>query len=124
MIDARDIAARNAALVKLLGEKHGIKARDLRQAGARAGRRLPKRLRAQIAVLVEAEQLAAAPKLAKRVDLRAVDAAEKALELHLKAIDPKERRRAKILGLAGTIAAQILIILTVFVWWLWWQSYI
>jgi hypothetical protein len=124
MMDAHDIAARNAALVKLLGEKYGVRGRNLRQAGARAGRRLPKRLRAHVAVLAEAEQFAAVPKLAKRVDLKAVDLANSALVAHLDAIDVKDRRRGKVLGVLGIISAQILIVAAVFVWWLWWRDYI
>jgi hypothetical protein len=124
MMDARDMAACNAALVKLLAEKHDVKAHDLGKALRQTGRRLPKRLRAQAAVLVEAERMAWVPKLARRVDLRAVDGAEKALTAHLRAIDVKERRFGFVLGLAGIIAAQVLFVVAAFVVWLWWRGYI
>jgi hypothetical protein len=124
MIDASDMVARNAALVRLLGEKYGVKALCLDQAIRRAGRRLPKRLRAQAAVLIEAERMAQVPKLVRRVDVPAVEGAEKALTAHLNAIDVKDRRMGVALGLAGTVVAQVLLVAGAFVAWLWWRGYI
>lgn len=124
MIDARDIVARNAALTQLMADRHGGRAPTLAKAVARAGRRLPKSARAQAAVLVEAERMAQVPKLARRVDAAAVARAEKDLTAHLAAIDVKERRTSFWLGLAGVIAAQVLVIVTAFLVWMWWRGYI
>jgi hypothetical protein len=124
MIDARDMAARNAALTQLLAEKHGGRARSLAAAVRRAGRRLPKSARAQAAVLIEAERLATIPKLARRIDEAAVKRADKELTAHLSAIDVTERRKSFWLGLAGVIAAQVLVVATAFVVWMWWRGYV
>jgi hypothetical protein len=110
--------------MRLLGEKHGVKGRDLAQVVRRTGRRLPKGLRAQAAVLIEAEKLAAIPKLSRRIDAAAVGRAEQVLKAHLELIDVKERRKGRALSLAGTIAAQVLLISAAFITWLWWRDYI
>lgn len=124
MIDAKETVARNAGLKRLLGEKYGVRGRDLAQSVRRTGRRLPKGIRAQAAILIEAERLATIPKLARRIDSAAVKRAERALKMHLEAIDAKDRRRGRMLALAATIAAQVLLISAVFITWLWWRGYI
>lgn len=124
MMDAADMAARNVALVKLLNEKHGGRAHDLGRAVKRAGHLLPRRLRKQAMILVDAERKAAIPKLARQINMRTVEGAYLSIEEHLRAIDVADQRRGRWLGLAGTIAAQVLVVGAAFVFWLWWRDYI
>lgn len=124
MKEAQDIARGNARLVRLLRKKLGVRARDLRQGVHRAGRRLPRRVRAQGALLAEAERMGEVPKLARQVDWRAVRDAHQVLERHLTDIDVMDRRKGIALGLAGTIAAQLLVVTACFIIWLWWRGYV
>lgn len=63
----------------------------------RAGRKLPRHLKAEARAIAEAEALAAHPKLAYRVDARRLKKAERKLRAFLEKQDPKAERRAEIL---------------------------
>jgi len=102
----------------------GVKSRSLQQALRRAGRRLPKRLRTQGALIVETGKLAQNPKLARQIDETGVNQAFQALTQHLEAVDLKEQRKVRIMGIAGIVSANLLIVTAGFVWWLWWRGYV
>jgi hypothetical protein len=70
---------------------------------ARAGRRLPRHLQAEAKAIVEAEALAAHPKLAHRVDFKRLKRAERKLRQFLDKQDPKAERRAEILDRLAVI---------------------
>ena len=124
MLDHKDISAKSLAIRQQLEAKLGVKSRDLSQALRRAGRRLPRRVRAQAAVLVEAEKRAGHPKLARQMDGGAVREAYAHVTAHLRAIDGADARKGRILGLAGVIAFNLLLIIVAFVIWLWWRGYV
>lgn len=124
MIDDRDMAARCEVLRAQFRDKMGVRSRDLKQAFSRAGRRIPRHLRAQGKLLVEAEQYAAHPKLAKRIDERAVKRAFEAIGAHLKSIDIADQRRGAWLSLAGSIVFNVLAVGIVFLAYLWWRGHI
>ena len=120
MLDHKDISAKSLAIRQQLEAKLGVKSRDLSQALRRAGRRLPRRVRAQAAVLVAAEKRVGHPKLARQMDGGAVREAY----AHVRAIDGADARKGRILGLAGVIAFNLLLIIVAFVIWLWWRGYV
>lgn len=124
MTDRTDIAGKAADLQQQLQEKLGIKGRSLEHALSRAGRRLPRRLRARGQEIVAAQKLAAHPKLAPRIDGAAVSAAYDGLSAHLRQIDVADRRKGKALSLAGSIAFNLLVVGVGFLIWLWWRGYV
>lgn len=124
MMDAKDIAGKVAAVQELLTLKFGIKHARLEKMLARAGRRLPKRVQTQIRTLIAAEQQAGHPKLSRLVDETAVRQAHDAVMAHLREIDVADRRKGKLLGLAGAVVFNLLLVVVAFVGWLWWRGYV
>lgn len=124
MMDATDMAVKSEALRAQLREKLGVRSRDLAQGFKRAGRRLPRYLRADAKLLAEAETYAAHPKLAKRVDDAAVGRAFANIGAHLKTVDVADRRKGFWLGLAGSIVFNLLVICGLFVLYMWWRGHI
>lgn len=124
MIYEADIAVRTEALRGLLREKFGVKARDLQRALARTGRRLPQALHRQAEVLIQAEREAGNSKLALQWDPAQIDQAYEAVALHLRQINVKERRKLRLLRMAGLIVFYLLVILSAFVFWMWRRGYV
>ena len=71
---------------------------------------------------MDAQKLGGNPKLARQMDQTAVTRAFDALTTHLEAIDVAERRKDRLLKLAGLIAFYFLTIVAAFVTWLWWTG--
>jgi len=124
MIYQSDIAVKTEALRDLLREKFGVKARDLRRALARTGRRLPQALHRQAEVLIRAEHEASHPKLALQWDPARIDQAFEAVAAHLRQVDVKEGRKSYLLRMAGLIVFYLLVIVSAFVFWMWWRGYV
>ncbi len=124
MIDAREFVLRDRALARVFEAQMGVKSRSLRQALRRAGRRLPRHLRKQGGVILQAQQLAGNPKLARQINMREVDQAYAAITNHLEAINVADERKGRWLNLAGIVAANFLIVVAAFVLWLWWFDYV
>ena len=124
MIDVRDLTTRTQNLRRAFEAKLGVKSRNLQQALKRAGRRLPRKQRRQGAVLVRAEKLAQNPKLARQIKPEELDQAFDSISAHLGTIDVADRRKGRWLALAGAVAANLLLVIGAFIWWLWWQGYV
>ncbi len=124
MMDAKDIASKVEAIQELLTLKFGVKRQGLEVMLAKAGRRLPRRVQIKARVLVEAQALAGHPKLARQMDKTAVSRAFEDVKAHLKAIDVADRKKGRVLSLAGAIAFNLLVVLVAFVVWLWWRGYV
>ncbi len=124
MLDHKDIATKSLTIRQQLEAKLGVKSRDLSQALQRAGRRLPRRMRMQGAILVDAEKQAGHPKLARQIQDGAVRDAYTQLTAHLREIDAADARKGRILNMAGLIAFNLLFVVGVFVIWLWWRGYV
>lgn len=118
------MTARRETLLALFRNKLGVRAKTLGQAHKKAGRRLPKRLRTQGQTLAQAEVWAVHPKLSRRLDPKAVERAFEDVSAHLSAIDVADRRRGKLLSLAGALAFNLLAVAVLFIVWLWWRAYI
>ena len=119
-----DIAARAEAIRAELRARLGVSGRDLEQALRRAGRLLPRRVRARIAEIVAAQKLAGNPRLERRLDHRRLEQAHRDVSAHLEAIDRADLRRGRLLGLAGQAAFHLIVVAGVFVYWLWWRGYV
>ncbi|MGJ8590887.1 MAG: hypothetical protein ACSHXW_22560, partial [Yoonia sp.] len=72
----------------------------------------------------EAEFFAENPKMARRLDGREVRAAFDSVMTHLRGIDVAEARKDRILGVAGSVAFNLLLVAAVFVGFLWWRGYV
>ncbi|KIN61995.1 hypothetical protein Z946_851 [Sulfitobacter noctilucicola] len=124
MLDAKDITRKVEAVKALLHAKFGIKQRPLSRMILKAGRRLPRRVQKQAQVLVEAERFGAHPKLARQMDGARVSQAYNVCVTYLDGIDVADRRKGRILGIAGAIVFNLLVVVAVFVLWLWWHDYV
>ena len=118
------MAARAEALQAQFRDKMGVRSGDLAQAFKKAGRRLPRHLRAQGKVLVEAEGYSAHPKQANRIDEWAVGQAFDAVAAYLKGIDAADQRRGAWLSLVGSIVFNVLAVGIMFLLYLWFRGHI
>jgi hypothetical protein len=98
----------------------GVHGHDLAAVVRRAGRMVPRRHRAAAGVLVEAERMAANPRLARLVEPARVEAAARELRDWLASVNPRDRRMARIVGVTAGIAFNLLVlagvIVAVLVW--------
>ncbi len=124
MLEPKDIAAKSLAIRQQLEAKLGVKSRNLSQALRRAGRRLPRAVRAQGAILAEAEHRAGHPKIARQSDSAKVQAAYSEITAHLRSIDVTDARKGRVLGLAGLIVFNFLLVVAAFITWMWWRGYV
>jgi hypothetical protein len=108
MTESNDLTHTVADLQGLLAEKLGLRKGGFDARMRRAGRRLPRRIHRDARVIGKAMELGAHPKLRRRIDTAAVAAAHRRMRLHLKAIDPRDRRRGFMLGMLGGLAFNLL----------------
>ncbi len=124
MATQMDIDARAERLRAALETALGVKARSYGAALRKAGRRLPKPVRRQADVVARAHAIDGHPKLRRTIDMDAVARAEADLLAHLKTIDRADQRRGRLLGLAGVIVFNLLVVAALFVSWLVWSGYL
>ena len=110
MSDSTDITRLSADIDTRLEKRFGARRGPLLKRLRKAGGGVPKRLARDAAVIGQAVELDHHPKLRKRVDGPAVQAAHDRIARHLDSIDPKERRKDFWLGLLGSLAFNILAI--------------
>lgn len=106
--------------LKALKSAFGGKPADLRQALARAGRRLPLKARKAGAEIVSAQSLAAHPKLQQQLDQKALDLAFDRLDEGVRSVDVGELRKRWLLGALASAAFNLLllfVLLLVFALW-------
>lgn len=80
----------------------------------RAGRKLPRHLRAEADIIANAELLSQNPKLAYRIDAKRVNKAEKRLKRFLEKQDPRAERMAAFLNWLAAIVFVIFCIALAF----------
>ncbi len=117
---ARDIAA----LKDKLRAKLGVRGADLRTRLRRAGRRLPKSGHQAGVVLTEAERRMPHPKLRIRLDVARIDAALAEINDHLDGIDAKDRRKGALLGMAGGLVFNLMLVVVALIAILRWRGLI
>ncbi len=94
----------------LLHQKLGVRGGGLEAKLARAGRLLPRRIRADASEIIEAEKREGNPRLARQTDPAALARAYKSVETHLQKIDVADRRRGKILSVLASIAFGLIVV--------------
>lgn len=108
----------------LIEERLRIKGRTLETTLARAGRLLPKWAHREGRYLAQASQLMAHPKLRLMIDEAKAVKARDLLVAHLKDIDPKERRKTRVLGVLGVISFNLIIVFAALMAYLLWRGYL
>jgi hypothetical protein len=122
MADDLSIEAIEQEALTALRAKLGIRARSLQKAMHRAGRRLPKEAHRAGDLMIGALSQAAHPKLSRMVDMGAVEQASRTLHMHLDKIDPKERRKDRLLSLLGALAFNVLAVIALVVGLMVWRG--
>ena len=97
-------------LAQLLGDRLGVRGRDLQMRLRRAGRALPRTVRRDLAALAEAARLERHPRLARMLDHDGLDAAYRAALRHLEGIDRRRRRFDRLIGILASNAFNLLVI--------------
>ena len=118
------IAARADRVKSALEKAFGVRGRSLSVAVRRTGRRLPKKVRADVQRIVAAQSAGGHPKHLRQVDSAALERAEIHVLQVLGGIDRADARKARLLGIAGAIAFNILLVLIGFVVWLVWAGHV
>lgn len=124
MIDTKDLNEKSETLKTLLRSKHGARGKSLTARIDHAGRRLPKRVQAQARVIAEAEKMPAHPKLAATLDHARIAKAYDAVQDHLNGVDPKERRKGKLLGWLGGQVFNLMLVSAGLIAVLLWRGYL
>ncbi|MCM2561590.1 hypothetical protein M8756_05220 [Lutimaribacter sp. EGI FJ00015] len=123
-MDSQELARKTAHLNTLLEQKLGLRKGGLAARANRAGRDLPAWVRRNLQQLAEAETMASHPKLARMLDGQALEKAYTAAAAHLADIDPRERRKDRLLGLLGGLAFNMLLFAALVLALLRWQGFI
>lgn len=110
-----DVAEIADKLASEMSQQLRVRAGTLADVAARAGRKLPRHLRAEAQVLIDAQTLAAHPKLSHRVDQKRLKKADRKLRAFLSKQDPRAERRAELLDrLAAIVFVVFVIVLAAF----------
>ncbi|MEB8387284.1 hypothetical protein OO012_08600 [Rhodobacteraceae bacterium KMM 6894] len=107
-----------------LGEKLGVRGRSFAIRLRRAGRALPAHAQKAGRVLIEAQALIDNPRLRRRIDEGQMRAAFRSLHAGLDPIDPKERRKGALLGLAGSMVFNLMLVVAAVIAVLRWRGLI
>lgn len=102
-----DMATR---LEALLEKRMAVGGRGLGAKLRRAGRRLPKGVRRDLSVIVEAVGRSDHPKLARQNDLRRLRAAERRATAFLKSYDLADKRKGALLGMLGGLSFNLILL--------------
>ena len=94
----------------LLAERLRVKGVTLQDRLAKAGRRLPRKVRDAGEALVQASVMAQSPKLLMQVDHGKLAAAYDICLRHLNTVNPVAARRGVILNIAASIAFSLLVV--------------
>lgn len=122
MNESGDITGLASDLESRLDRKLGLKRGPLDKRMRKAGRRLPRRVHRDAETIGKALDLAAHPKLRRRVDQDAVRSAHQRIAEHLDKIDPKERRMQFLLGILGGLAFNVLLVIALVISVLKWRG--
>ncbi|MBY6004595.1 hypothetical protein KUV62_11785 [Salipiger bermudensis] len=124
MDGAQETKAAVARLDRLFESRLKLTRGDFGARAAKARRRLPHKLRKDLARILEARRFADHPKLARTLDAPSIRAAAGRLERHLQAVDLAAQRRARLLNLLASVMAGILVVVALVVMVLRWRGFV
>ncbi len=99
-----DVKERAEALAGKMSTQLRVKGDTLADVASNAGRKLPRHLQRAADVVIEAESMAAHPKLAKQVNERQVRKAQRKLDRFLDRQDPRAERWGEIMDGVAKVA--------------------
>lgn len=105
-------------------DKLGAGGKTLKAALRTHGRHLPKRVRAHIRALADAERFADHPKLRLTLDAAALGKAAATAQDHLRKIDKADRRKGWWLGVLGGLVFNLLLLFAICICVLVWLGYV
>lgn len=108
----------------LIAERLKIKGKTLGKSLSRAGRLLPKWAHREGRYIVQASEMMDHPKLRLMIDQSKLEKAHSDLVTHLKTIDPKERRKARVLSLLGAVSFNLIVVVVALITYLWWRGFV
>jgi hypothetical protein len=111
-----------AEVSALIGAKLGVGGDGLEARIARAGRRLPARIRARATEIAEAAAMAQDPRLAHKIDPDRLRRAYREVTAHLGRIDPARRRTGALLSVLASIALGLILMFALWVAVLVWRG--
>lgn len=120
----QEISQKTALLSERLTQRLGASGPTLAAQVQKAGRALPRRLRKEAQYVATAEQMAHHPKLRNLIDEQQLNRATRHLATYLKSIDPVERRKTMLLGIAGSVAFSLLATFALLVAVLHWRGFL
>lgn len=123
-MDVAEFERRVTALQQKLRTRAGARGKSLRTSLRKAGRLLPRPAQQAGRVLTEAERWMHHPKLRARVDAARVDAAFAEIAAQLDQLDPADRRKGMLLGIAGGLVVNLILLLTGLIMILYWRDLI
>ena len=100
----QDLSAQITEIRSLFETQLRIRGRTLDQQIKRAGRLLPRKVRAEAKFLAQANLLMQNPKLARMINIDRVAQAHLTVTTYLHSVDPKDRLKGRMLNAAGVIA--------------------
>lgn len=124
MIETKALQADIETLLRLIEKQFGFRAKDLRKAMRRIGRRLPKKAHRQAAVLIEASQKAQHPKLAVQLNSQVIEAAYRDLMLAVKTYDRAKIRKTAVLDQLTGLALNMFAVLVILCLILYWRGFL
>lgn len=116
------IKERSERVQSALESAFGVRAKSLPRALRKAGRRLPRRLRADAAQIAIAEGYGGNPKLLRTVDGTSLAAAEERVVVWLDTVDRADAWRGYWTGVGAMVGFNVLLIVAVVVSWMWWTG--
>lgn len=120
----RDLDRLDADLGGLMEERLGIRGHSLAQQARRAGRLLPRRVRHDLNRIDLLQGMRRHPKLHHMVDETALRAAADRVAAHLRDIDPAERRKDRLLGMAGVVSFNLIVVVALLLVVLGWRGFL
>jgi hypothetical protein len=124
MDDPSLIAKKTTELEKLFAQKFGAKTGPLETRVRKAGRRLPKKVRADLATVLKIQHLSENPKLLPQINEAEFLAAQERVKAFLQDIDVKDRRLGVVLGVLGSTAFNLIALFVLLVLLLLWRGFV
>lgn len=124
MVMASQIEKQVADLETLIEERLKIRGRDLNTRVRKAGRLIPKRIQKELQLVIRAQGMLGHPKLRVMVNEAAVAKAHARATEWLESVDPWERRKDRLLTIAGSLAFSFLVICGAVIGVLYWRDLI
>ena len=108
-----DVSKIAEELALRMSEQLRVRGSGLAEVAAKAGRKLPRHLHAEVGVVVEALQMGENPKLARLVDAKRITIADRKVRRFLAKQNPAAERRGEILDRIAAIAFVLVVIVLI-----------